>query len=624
MKNLTLRKNIPTLDFKESKLSRKDINTINKFKSLVINDGDNGLREISKILKEKSLNSFKVTKSEFKKADKLLNDDVKNAILIAYANIKKYHEKQLEGLSIKDIETTKGVKLWSEFKPIDVIGLYIPGGTAPLFSSFLMQAIPAIIAGCNNIVVCTPPNKNGNIDPAILWVADLLNIKNIFKVGGSQAIFAMAYGTKSIPKCLKIFGPGNQYVTEAKMLVSKDISIDMPAGPSEVYVVSNDENKLDIIASDLLSQLEHSKDAKAVLISQNKSLIKNISNEINIQNNALNRQEILKSSINNIYLVNASSDQQVIDFININAPEHLILLDNDFSKIAPYINNAGSVFCGNYSPESFGDYASGSNHTLPTSGAAKTYSGLSVKDFGKIITFQTATAEGFMNLAPAVKILAEAENLDAHAKAVDIREKYAIQDTYQKPRTSFIKRTTNETSIFINLNIDGTGNYNVDTGLKYFDHMLEQFAKHGSFDITINSIGDLEIDEHHTIEDVAIALGDAFKQALGERKNIERYSSNESLVMDETISNVSIDMSSRNLLKMKTSKLREYVGDFPTEMFEHFFISFVNTLSFTCHIDTKGTNSHHIVEATFKSFTRALSTALIQNNKNIASTKGML
>ena len=624
MKNLTLKKNIPTLDFKESKLSRKDINTINKFKSLVINDGDNGLREISKILKEKSLNSFKVTKSEFKKADKLLNDDIKNAILIAYANIKKYHEKQLEGLSIKDIETTKGVKLWSEFKPIDVIGLYIPGGTAPLFSSFLMQAIPAIIAGCNNIVVCTPPNKNGNIDPAILWVADLLNIKNIFKVGGSQAVFAMAYGTKSIPKCLKIFGPGNQYVTEAKMLVSKDISIDMPAGPSEVYVVSNDENKLDIIASDLLSQLEHSKDAKAVLISQNKSLIKNISSEINIQNNALNRQEILKSSINNIYLVNASSDQQVIDFININAPEHLILLDNDFSKIAPYINNAGSVFCGNYSPESFGDYASGSNHTLPTSGAAKTYSGLSVKDFGKIITFQTATAEGFMNLAPAVKILAEAENLDAHAKAVDIREKYAIQDTYQKPRTSFIKRTTNETSIFINLNIDGTGNYNVDTGLKYFDHMLEQFAKHGSFDITINSIGDLEIDEHHTIEDVAIALGDAFKQALGERKNIERYSSNESLVMDETISNVSIDMSSRNLLKMKTSKLREYVGDFPTEMFEHFFISFVNTLSFTCHIDTKGTNSHHIVEATFKSFTRALSTALIQNNKNIASTKGML
>ena len=229
-----------------------------------------------------------------------------------------------------------------------------------------------------------------------------------------------------------------------------------------------------------------------------------------------------------------------------------------------------------------------------------------------------------MNLAPAVKILAEAENLDAHAKAVDIRKKYAIQDTYQKPRTSFIKRTTNETSIFINLNIDGTGNYNVDTGLKYFDHMLEQFAKHGSFDITINSIGDLEIDEHHTIEDVAIALGNAFKQALGERKNIERYSSNESLVMDETISNVSIDMSSRNLLKMKTSKLREYVGDFPTEMFEHFFISLINSIAMTCHIETTGKNSHHLLEATFKTFARCLKSAVVIESTSSSSTKGIL
>ena len=624
MKYIKLTKNIPILDFQESKIPIKDINTVKKFKSLVLDNGDDGIREISELLKEKSLKNFKVTNSEFKKADKLLNDDIKNAILVAYSNIKKYHEKQLEGLSIKSIETTKGIKLWSEFRPIDVVGLYVPGGTAPLFSSFLMQAIPAIIAGCKNIIVCTPPDKNGKIDPTILWVANLLNIKNIFKVGGSQAIFAMAYGTKSVPKCLKIFGPGNQYVTLAKMLVSNDVSIDMPAGPSEVYVVSDDENKTDIIASDLLSQLEHSQDAKAVLVSKNKSLIRNISKEIDLQKNLLNRQNILKSSQKNIYLVNAANDQQIIDFININAPEHLILLDEDFSKIAPYINNAGSVFCGKYSPESFGDYASGSNHTLPTARSAKTYSGLSVKDFGKIITFQTASSEGFVNLAPTIKILAKAECLDAHAKAVSIREKYAEQDNIVKPRTSFIKRATNETSIFINLNIDGTGNYNINTGLKYFDHMLEQFAKHGRFDITINSIGDLEIDEHHTIEDVAIALGDAFKQALGDRQNIERYSSNQSLVMDETISNVSIDMASRNLLKMKTSKLREYVGDFPTEMFEHFFISFVNTLSFTCHIDTKGSNSHHIVEATFKSFTRALSDALKENNNNIASTKGVL
>ena len=624
MKEIVLKKKLPILEFEESKMSSKNIATLKKFKSIVIESGDDGLKEISKILNEKIINKLKVTKPEYKSADKLLNDDLKNAILVASSNIRKYHEKQLNGLSIKNIETTKGVNLWSEFKPIDVIGLYIPGGTAPLFSSLLMQAIPAIIAGCKNIIICTPPNKDGNIDPTILWVANLLNIKKVFKVGGSQAIFAMAYGTKSIPKCLKIFGPGNQYVTEAKIMVNKDVSIDMPAGPSEVYVVSDDISKIDIIASDLLSQLEHSIDAKAVLISKNNTLIKNISDEINLQSKLLTRQDILKQSLNNIYLVNAKNDQLIIDFINNNAPEHLILLDDDFTKIIPHINNAGSVFCGKYSPESFGDYASGSNHTLPTAGAAKTYSGLSVKDFGKIITFQTATSEGFINLAQTVKTLADAETLDAHTKAVSVREKYALQDISQLSRTSFIKRTTNETDIFINLNIDGSGNYNIDTGLKFFDHMLEQFAKHGSFDLTINCIGDLEIDEHHTIEDVAIALGDAFKAALGERNKIERYSSSESLVMDETISKVSIDMSSRNLLKMKTSKLREYVGDFPTEMFEHFFISFVNTLSFTCHIETKGSNSHHIVEATFKSFTRALSAALQKNNAYVASTKGIL
>lgn len=624
MKNLTLNKKSTILDFKESKISSKDIATINKFKRLVINEGDNGLRKIAKILNEKELKSFKVTNSEFKQSDKFLSDKLKNSILIAQANIKKYHQKQLDGLSINNLETTKGVSLWSEFRAIDTVGLYIPGGTAPLFSSLLMQAIPAIIAGCKNIVICTPPDAKGKINPTILWVANLLKIKNVYKVGGAQAIFAMAYGTDSIPKCLKIFGPGNKYVTEAKVIVNKDVPIDMPAGPSEVYVYSDNEKNIDIIASDLLSQLEHSVDAKAVLISKNKLLLDSIKYEIKKQKVDLKRQLILDKSLKNIFLVNAKNDEEIINFINDNAPEHLILLDNNFSKIAPFINNAGSVFCGKYSPESFGDYASGSNHTLPTGRTAKTYSGLSVKDFGKSITFQTASPEGFINLAPTVKTLADAESLDAHKKAVLIRENYALNDLNNQSRTSFIKRTTNETSIFINLNIDGSGNYNIDTGLNFFDHMLEQFAKHGGFDITINCLGDLQIDQHHTIEDVAIALGEAFKVAIGDRNNIERYSSVESLVMDETISTVSIDMASRTLLKMKTSKLREYVGDFPTEMFEHFFISFINAVNFTCHIDTKGTNTHHIVEATFKSFTRALKRALTKTESDVASTKGLL
>ena len=624
MKNLTLNKKSTILDFNESKISSKDIATINKFKKLVINEGDNGLRKIAKILNEKELKSFKVTKSEFNQSDKFLSDSLKNSILIAYANIKKYHQKQLDGLSINNLETTKGISLWSEFRPIDTVGLYIPGGTAPLFSSLLMQAIPAIIAGCKNIIICTPPDAKGKINPTILWVANLLKIKNVYKVGGAQAIFAMAYGTDSIPKCLKIFGPGNKYVTEAKVIVNKDVPIDMPAGPSEVYVYSDDEKKVDIIASDLLSQLEHSVDAKAVLISKNELLLDSIKSEIRQQKVDLKRQLILDKSLKNIYLVKANNDQEIINFINDNAPEHLILLDNNFSKIVPLINNAGSVFCGKYSPESFGDYASGSNHTLPTGRTAKTYSGLSVKDFGKSITFQTASPDGFINLAPTVKTLAEAESLDAHKKAVLIRESYALNDLDNQSRTSFIKRTTNETIIFINLNIDGSGNYNIDTGLKFFDHMLEQFAKHGGFDITINCLGDLQIDQHHTIEDVAIALGEAFKAAIGDRNTIERYSSIETLVMDETISTVTIDMASRTLLKMKTSDLREYVGDFPTEMFEHFFISFINAVNFTCHINTKGTNTHHIVEATFKSFTRALKKALTKTKLDVASTKGLL
>ena len=624
MKQILLNKANMQLDFKDSKISSTNKSTLKKFKKLVIEKGDDGLRAISSLLDEKELKNFKVSNSEFKNAEKKIGEDLKSAILEAYANIKKYHENQLLGLSSSKIETTKGVTLWSEFKPIDSVGLYIPGGSAPLFSSILMQVIPALIAGCKNIVICTPPNKQGKINPTILWVAKLLNTKNVFKVGGSQAIFAMAYGTKSIPKCLKIFGPGNQFVTEAKVMISNETSIDMPAGPSEVYVVSDDIAKSSLIASDLLSQLEHSPDAKGVFITKNKSLISMVKEEINIQKSLLKRQDILNVSYKNIVLAIAKSDQQIIDFININAPEHLIILDTNFSKIVPYINNAGSVFCGMYSPEAFGDYASGSNHTLPTNGNAKTYSGLAVKDFGKTISFQTATADGFLNLSPSVKILAKAEELDAHINAVTVRESFALNEVQLKSRKSFIRRSTKETSIYINLNIDGSGNFNIDTGIKYFDHMLEQFAKHGNFDLSIHSLGDLEIDEHHTIEDVAISLGDAFKEALYERSDIERYSSSETLVMDETISNVSIDMASRPFLKMKTSKLREYVGDFPTEMFEHFFISFVNTLGFTCHINTNGNNSHHIVEATFKSFTRALSKSLSKNNSGIASTKGIL
>ena len=623
MKSITLNNKNLVLPFSSTKLNRNELKKIDLFNKLVLEKGDQGISEISQILGEKKLKNLKVKNSEIKKSVKNIDESLKNAILEAYSNIYKYHNSQFKQLSSKPIETTKGINLWSEFRPIDKVGLYVPGGSAPLFSSFLMQAIPAIIAGCENITVCTPPNKNGDIDPIILWVADFLKIKNIYKVGGAQAIFAMAYGTKTIPKCLKIFGPGNKYVTEAKKIISNTTSIDMPAGPSEVYVVSDDQKKSKFIAADLLSQLEHGTDAHAVVVSKNKKLLDKIKKELEIQLDDLKRKDILKLSTKNTYFVKASSDKQVINFINENAPEHLILMDDNFLINTPKIINAGSVFCGSFSPESFGDYASGSNHTLPTSGNAKTYSGLSVKDFGKTITFQYASPEGFLNLAPTVEKMAEAEKLDAHKNAVSIRENLALKEVESFNRIAFINRNTNETNVLLNLNLDGTGNYNINTGLNYFDHMLEQFSKHGKFDISLNCDGDTYIDEHHTIEDVAITLGEGFKQAIGDRLNLERYASSEDLVMDETRAQVSIDLTSRSYLKMKTPQLREFVGDFPTEMFKHFFISFVNTLGFTCHINVSGKNSHHIVEATFKSFTRALNAALKVTNES-SSTKGLL
>ena len=624
MQKIKLNKSNMLLNTSSSDASPAILKTVRKFEKMILTDGDVGIKNISILLNEKPLKSLKVTKKEFSDSDDKINDELKSAILIAYSNIKKYHESQLQQLKTSKVETTPGINLWSEFKPIERVGLYIPGGSAPLFSSLLMQAIPALIAGCKDIVICTPPNKNGKIDPSILWVARLLKTTQVFKVGGAQAIFSMSYGTKSIPQCLKIFGPGSQYVNEAKKLISAHTAIDMPAGPSEVYVVSDDISKSKIIAADLLSQLEHGPDAKAVFITKNESLIEKVKQEITTQKDILNRKTILKQSLENLMFVLANNDTQIIECININAPEHLILLDQDYIKYSAHILNAGSVFCGVFSPESFGDYASGSNHTLPTSGYAKSYSGLSVSDFGKIITFQTATAQGFNNLSNTVKILAMAEDLDAHANAVSVRQSFADKAINKKQRSSFISRSTNETDIYINLNIDGTGQYNINTGLKFFDHMLEQFAKHGSFDISIQALGDLDIDEHHTIEDVAITLGEAFNKAIGKRSGIERYSSNETLVMDETLSTVSIDMASRTMLQMDYPVLKEYVGDFPTEMFEHFFISFINALGFTCHISTKGNNSHHIVEATFKSFTRALSKALKFNNSQILSTKGIL
>ena len=593
-----------------------------RFKNLVLNKGTKAFDEINEELNLIIPQSYKVKSTEIKKSELLVSDSLKQSILNSAANINIICENDKGALNGMPVETTKGIKLWKEFRPIDSVGIYVPGGNSPLISSLLMQLIPAKVAGCKNITICTPPNADGHISPEILWIAKLYGISNIYKVGGAQAIFGMAYGTTIIPKVNKIFGPGNAYVNEAKKLCSNDVAIDLPAGPSEVMIVTDNIKNISIAAADALSQLEHDPNSRAFIISNNLSILNKIKTEIKKQIQDLTRQSILKRSIKNLLLIKSKSFKDTLSLINECAPEHLILLDENYSKYLVDINNAGSIFCGSLSPESFGDYSSGSNHVLPTNGQAKVHSGLSVSDFGKQISVQTASPEGFINLKETVITLAQAEALDAHEMAVKIREDIAFK---QSSSRSFAEiRKTNETSIYININLDGTGNYNINTGLNYLDHLLEQFAKHGSIDLNLTCLGDLEIDEHHTIEDIAIALGTAINNALGKRVGISRYASSEILVMDEVKCNVSIDLSSRRYLNFKCSQLRDFVGDFPTEMFEHFFISLINATAMTCHIETTGNNSHHLLEATFKTFARCLKSAVIIESNKSSSTKGSL
>ena len=616
----TSRKKIPWLSANSS--NDAALKKVIRYKNLILNKGTKAFAEINTELKLKSPKSYKVKQSEILKSESLVSDDLKQSILNSAANIKLVCENDKKGLSSTPIETTKGIQVWKEFRSIDSVGIYVPGGSAPLISSLLMQLIPAQVAGCKNIIVCTPPNKSGEISPEILWIAKIYGVREIYKVGGAQAILAMAYGTTIVPKVNKIFGPGNAYVNAAKKLCSSDVAIDLPAGPSEVMIVSNDIEKASIAAADALSQLEHDQDSRAFIISSNLKILQKIKTSVNEQIQQLSRQSVLKQSIENLLLIKAKSFKDTLVLINDCAPEHLILLDEDYSKYLVEVNNAGSIFCGALSPESFGDYSSGTNHVLPTNGQAKVHSGLGVKDFGKQISVQTASSEGFENLKNTVITMAQAESLDAHEQAVKIRQSNANHKASSRSYTEI--RKTNETSIYLNLNIDGTGNYNINTGLKYLDHLLEQFSKHGSFDLYLTCLGDLEIDEHHTIEDIAIALGSAINTSLGDRVGISRYASSEILVMDEVKSSISIDLSSRRFLKFQCSQLRDYVGDFPTEMFEHFFVSLINSAAMTCHIDTTGKNSHHLLEATFKTFARCLKKAVVIESSRSSSTKGLL
>ncbi len=383
-------------------------------------EGDQALFEYERMFDSVNIQNLSVSESEIAQAGNLVSNELKDAIHIAAENIRKFHMAQLPNNI--EVETTPGVVCWQKAVPVSSVGLYIPGGTAPLFSTVLMLAIPATIAGCDEIIICSPPNKEGNIDPAILYAADLAGVNTIFKLGGSQAIAAMAYGTQTVPKVNKIFGPGNAYVTTAKQIVSLgDVAIDMPAGPSEVLVIADDSANPVFVAADLLSQAEHGADSQVILATTSEQLINNVQKEVEIQLAHLPRMKIACESLKNSRLVLMPNMNNIVEFTNWYAPEHLIIQTESYVDIVDNIRNAGSVFLGPYSPESVGDYASGTNHTLPTSGYAKAYSGVNIDSFIKKITFQELSLEGLRRLGPVVQKLAEAESLEAHKNAIAVR-----------------------------------------------------------------------------------------------------------------------------------------------------------------------------------------------------------
>jgi histidinol dehydrogenase len=394
--------------------------TVKKILEKVKAKGDKAVRKYTKDFDGVKLKKLPVSEKEIALAETLLSQELKDSIRQAKSNIEKFHRSQVE--ESKVIETMPGIKCWRRSVGIEKIGIYIPGGSAPLFSSVLMLAVPAVIAGCKEIVLCTPPTKDGTINPAILFTASLCGVTRIFKAGGVQAIAAMAYGTETIPKVFKIFGPGNQYVTCAKQLIQKDgVAIDMPAGPSEVLVIADETAIPEFVAADLLSQAEHGPDSQVVLLAINELLIEKVQQSIKEQLKELPRNDIAKKALENSQIVLLNSIDEAIELSNLYAPEHLILSCSNAENLIDKVVSAGSVFIGNYSPESVGDYASGTNHTLPTNGYAAMYSGISVDSFVKKITVQQLSKEGLENIGNAVIEMATAEGLDAHKNAVAIR-----------------------------------------------------------------------------------------------------------------------------------------------------------------------------------------------------------
>ena len=400
--------------------SRSLFEIVQKILDDVRSNGDKAVNNYTKQFDKVSIDSLEVTKEEMIEAENQVSQNLKQAIEMARRNIWKFHSEQQHELP--EIQTSPGVYCWQKAIAIEKVGLYVPGGTAPLFSTVLMLGIPAQIAECKEVILCTPPNKEGKIHPAVLYASKVAGVHRVFKIGGTQAIAAMAYGTETVPKVYKIFGPGNQYVTAAKQLVSlRDVAIDMPAGPSEVEVIADDTANPVFVAADLLSQAEHGVDSQSILITVSEKMVEPVLEQIELQLEQLPRKDLARKALENSKIIVLKTLEEAVAMTNEYAPEHLIISTRYYMGVAANIVNAGSVFLGNYTPESAGDYASGTNHTLPTNGHAKAYSGVNLDSFVRKVTFQQITQEGLTNLSNAIILMAENEELMAHSNAVKVR-----------------------------------------------------------------------------------------------------------------------------------------------------------------------------------------------------------
>ena len=572
--------------------------------------GDRAVLELTERFDGVRLESTRVSTTALDEALKQLDPGLRGALEEASAHIAAAHSAQRFKEVAVDI--IPGVRVWREWRPLQRVGLYVPGGRAPYVSSVLMLAVPARLAGCKEIVLCSPPPVAG----PILAAAALAGVTEVHAIGGVQAIGAMAYGTESLRRVDKVFGPGNAYVTAAKLMVFGEVAIDMPAGPSEILILTDGSVPAPWVAADLLAQAEHSPDATAILVSIDRGFATDV-------------QRLLPARLApQVRLRLASDIDQAIAFANAFAPEHLTLACADPGRLLPEVRSAGSVFLGAFAAAAAADYATGANHVLPTGGAARAFSALGLDAFGRVLQVQQLDREGLRRLEPVVSAIAGAEAMVAHAESVRVRgdatpEQAARATLTSGKRSASRTRATRETQLSIRLVLDGHGTAGIDTGLPFLDHLLRALAVHARFDLDLLARGDLEVDSHHTVEDVAIVLGESLGESLGDRGGISRFG-DAVVPLDESQAQATVDLGGRGYAVIDLPLTGNTVGSLPSSLVSHFLETFALRGGLTLHVSATGRDDHHLAEAAFKALARALRQACAVDaslDGAVASTK---